>query len=263
MAATGINQQIYDNLLAFYRSAASKVGGINRLIQPGYREASRQTGVARETAKRAFYVGWVKDNFRPIKDMLYGEELAAHAAREEAEQERKRKARGDKARELELIREEQRKAAKDIAKMRAALGELAKNAVAGAATLLSMARNLQPGLEQLTKDLSGLLGGKDPKTGQLLPLPQGAVALTNKDRIEILKAASTLIKNMGLMSKYASELEKETMGLPPVPDIKEEMDSMATGELVAQLTEFLEIIKEGEGCYEPEDDDSDGAERLH
>lgn len=258
MAARGITISVYDALLIFYRNAAVRAGGVLRLSTPGYREAARLTGIDRLTAKRAYLFGWSGAGKPALRDVLVSEEMQAHVERERIASETQRLTKQGKARELEQLKEEQRKAFRDIVKMRAALGELAKNAVAGAGTLLAMARNLQPGLDQLTKDLSGMLGGKDPKTGQILPMPVGAKPLGNKDKIEIMKAASTLIKNMGLMSKYAAELEKETMGLPPVPELKEDGDGATTPQqFIQQLEEFLAAVKEGEDCYEKIDDEND------
>lgn len=240
MPAPGIPRATYDLMVISFRDASSKAGGAQFLARPPYTYIAQQAGgVDWRTCKRAWLHGWTKMGMPGIRGVLLNEEVSARAERQRAEEERKKKAAADKEREAELHREELRKAAKDLAKMRAALGELGKNAVAGAGTLLKMAMNLQPGLDKITQDLT-----TDAKAG----------TLTRKEKIELIKASSVLVKNMGIMSKYAADLEERIMTSPSVPDFKEPTEDLPPAQLVAQMEEFLDAVRDADDLYESDDE---------
>ena len=180
MGARAITQEFYDALVDGYAR------------HPGSgRAAARAAGCDPRTARRGWSVGWPKNGFRPIAEVLAERQAAARAVVSQREQDA-RTADRDAAQELATT------ARTDAVKETATDGQIARTAKHNALAALATGANLLQRGFKISKDLTSDELGK----------------LTVMQRIKALKIIAEFNKEASVAADMAVKLERLILGEP-------------------------------------------------
>lgn len=217
--------------------------------------ASQKTGKTWETCKRLWFQGIPRLQLPPIKEAYEKEVELARAERQKLADEKKRQELFARKDEIEKAQAVLKKSQEDHAKSRALLGELTTNAVRGAATLVRVLKELQPGLIKLSQQLNKVIEEDSLPTAPGQPPPQ---KLTIPQKLNVLRTTATVVEKMATASVRAAQLEQIVMGHAkddPLAKLEEEVSDVPTPQLLEKLKEYTDALEESIGGFVDEDEE--------
>jgi len=215
MAYRLVDKELYDKMVIAYREYGKN-----------FRKVSRVVGAGIKTVRRGWEIGWPQRNFKPIKDCIFDDQVAARAAIQSAQE--------TAISEREAMVDEARRHAIDARKQEGGMVRMVRG---GAVNVLAQALKLLKASGPLSVEIETELLHE-------MSLPRDKRTLDIKSLIDLLERISRYTQSGAALADVAMRLERLHLGQPEqivgvqVEDMSPEQAMLELKEAEAALRRF-------------------------